>query len=111
VTRTQGEFSRGQLMRAGSDDCVERRLEFEAVYPEAVIVTPATLNDRWRAVLPPGRLPGDGTSTTIGAWSLCDLMDQLEDIYPLGRQTEAAVHAAPTSREHPGRPGCNAPAR
>jgi hypothetical protein len=43
------------------------------------IVTPARPVDRWRAILPLGVLP-DG-STTIGARSLCDLMDQLDALY------------------------------
>jgi hypothetical protein len=37
----------------------------------------------WRAVVPPGLIPdGDGTRTTLGAWDLCDLMNQLDAIYP-----------------------------
>ena len=40
---------------------------------------------RYRAVVPPGLIPdGDGTRTTLGAWDLCDLMDQLDQIYPDG---------------------------
>ena len=44
------------------------------------IVTPARPVDRWRAILPLGVLPDDGT--TIGARSLCDLMDKLDAFYP-----------------------------
>jgi hypothetical protein len=72
---------RRQRTLAGADDCVERRFRFEAAHPEAAIVTPATLNDRWRAVVPPGRIPGDATATTVGAADLCGLMDRLEEIY------------------------------
>jgi hypothetical protein len=31
---------------------------------------------------PPGLIPGDGTRTTLGAWHLGDLMDQLDSICP-----------------------------
>ncbi len=66
----------------GSDveDCVERRRRFEAGQTGVTIVTPARPVDRWRAVLPLGVLPDDGT--TIGARSLCDLMDKLDALYP-----------------------------
>ncbi len=40
---------------------------------------------RWRAVVPPGLIPGDGTRTTLGAWDLGGLMDQLDAIYPAKR--------------------------
>jgi hypothetical protein len=30
----------------------------------------------------PGLIPGDGTQTTLGAWDLAALMDQLDAIYP-----------------------------
>jgi hypothetical protein len=46
------------------------------------IVTPARPGDRWRAILPMGVLPDDGT--TIGARSLCDLMDKLDALYSYG---------------------------
>jgi hypothetical protein len=45
-----------------------------------VILPPAA--GRWRAVVPPGLIPGDGTQTTLGAWDLAGLMDQLDAIYP-----------------------------
>ena len=66
----------------GSDveDCVERRRRFEAEQGGVTIVTPARPVDRWRAILPLGVLPDDGT--TIGARSLCDLMDKLDTLYP-----------------------------
>jgi hypothetical protein len=43
------------------------------------IVTPGRPDDRWRAILPLGVLQDDGT--TIGARSLCDLMDKLDALY------------------------------
>jgi excisionase family DNA binding protein len=46
------------------------------------IVTPGRPEDRWRAILPLGVLPDDGT--TIGARSLCDLMDKLDVLYLYG---------------------------
>ena len=46
---------------------------------------------RWRAVLPAGLIPG-GTRTTLGAWDLGPLMDQLDEIL------------APIGEEHPGQP-------
>jgi hypothetical protein len=68
--------------RVAIQDCVERRRLFEAEQPGVTIVTPARPDDRWRAVLPLGVLPDDGT--TIGARSLCDLMDKLDRFYPDG---------------------------
>jgi hypothetical protein len=62
------------------EDPVMRRLRFEHAHPDAVILPPCA--GRWRAVVPPGLLPGDGTRTTVGAWDLCDLMNQLEELYP-----------------------------
>ena len=44
------------------------------------IVTPARPGDRWRAILPLGVLPDDGT--TLGAPSLCNLMDKLDALCP-----------------------------
>jgi hypothetical protein len=64
----------------GSKDSVVRRQRFEQAHPEAVILPPSA--GRWRAVVPPGLLPGDGTRTTLGSWDLDDLMDQLDAIYP-----------------------------
>jgi hypothetical protein len=63
-------------------DCVERRRRFEAEQTDVTIVTPARTGDRWRAILPMGMLPDDGT--TLGARSLCDLMNKLDGLYPSG---------------------------
>ena len=57
-------------------------LRFEYSHPEAVILPPCA--GRWRAVVPAGLIPGDGTRTTLGAWDLAGLMDQLGAIYPGG---------------------------
>jgi len=43
---------------------------------------PGPAAGRWRAVVPPGLIPGDGTATTLGSWDLRGLMDQLDEIYP-----------------------------
>ena len=67
----------------GREDSVVRR-RFEEAHPEAVILPPCA--GRWRAVIPAGLIPGDGTRTTLGAWDLTDLMDQLDAIYPDSRQ-------------------------
>ncbi len=64
------------------EDSVVRRRRFEHDHPDAVILPPCA--GRWRAVVPPGLLPGDGTRTTLGAWDLGDLMSQLEELYPPG---------------------------
>jgi hypothetical protein len=73
----------------GQEDSVIRRRRFEETHPEAVILPPAA--GRWRAVVPPGLIPGDGTKTTLGAWDLGGLMDQLDAIYPPdGRRDTAA---------------------
>jgi hypothetical protein len=60
-------------------DAVARKQQFEQNHPEAVILPPAA--GRWRAVVPPGLFPGDGTRTTLGSWDLTSLMDQLDAIY------------------------------
>ena len=64
----------------GPEDAVIRRQRFEQAHPGAVILPPTA--GRWRPVVPPGMSPGDGTRTTLGAWDLGDLMDQLDAIYP-----------------------------
>ena len=66
----------------GREDSVVRRRRFEQEHPDAVILPPCA--GRWRAVVPPGLIPGDGTRTTLGAWDLGELMDQLDTIYPPG---------------------------
>jgi hypothetical protein len=71
----------------GREDSVVRRRRFEEAHPEAVILPPCA--GRWRAVLPAGLIPGDGTQTTLGAWDLADLMDQLDAIYPDSGQDTA----------------------
>ena len=48
----------------GREDSVIRRQRFENAHPEAVILPPGT--GRWRAVIPAGLIPGDGTKTTLG---------------------------------------------
>ena len=63
----------------GREDSVVRRRRFEEAHPEAVILPPCA--GRWRSVIPAGLIPGDGTRTTLGAWDLTDLMDQLDTIY------------------------------
>ena len=70
----------------GHVDPVVRRQRFEAAHPEAVILPPAA--GRWRAVLPAGLIPGVGTRTTLGAWDLGDLMDQLDEILPPGGEVQ-----------------------
>ena len=65
---------------SGREDSVVRRRRFEEAHPEAVILPPCA--GRWRAVIPAGLIPGDCTRTTLGAWDLTDLMDQLDAIYP-----------------------------
>lgn len=64
------------------EDPVIRRQRFEQEHPEVVILPPSA--GRWRAVVPAGLIPGDGTRTTLGAWDLCDLMNQLDAIYTPG---------------------------
>jgi len=65
---------------AGEQDQVPRLERFRTAHPEAVILPPTA--GRWRAVVPPGLIPGDGTRTTLGSWDLAGLMDQLEEIWP-----------------------------
>jgi hypothetical protein len=69
-----------RVVDGGAEDAVVRRQRFEQEHPEAVILPPAA--GRWRAVVPPGLLPGDGTRTTLGSWDLEGLMNQLDEIYP-----------------------------
>lgn len=79
----------------GCEDAVIRRRRFEQAHPEAVILPPSA--GRWRAVVPPGLLPGDGTRTTLGAWDLCDLMDQLDEIYRPGDAEHGRTHRRPST--------------
>lgn len=81
MNRSYGAHSLGPLPRGDiGQDCVERRRRFEAEQPGVTIVTPARPGDRWRAILPLGVLPDDGT--TLGAPSLCNLMDKLDALCP-----------------------------
>jgi hypothetical protein len=61
---------------------VARRILFERAHPEVAIVVPVGLNDRWRAIVPLGKIPGRPDETTIGSYGLGGLMDQLDEIYP-----------------------------
>ena len=63
-------------------DAVPRWRVFEQLHPEVTIVPPGGPNDRWRAIVPLGMVPGRPDETTIGAWMLEGLMDQLDEIYP-----------------------------
>ena len=67
---------------SASQDCDVRRRQFEAEHSDATIVTPARPGDRWRVILPLGVLPDNGT--TLGANSLCDLMNKLDSVYSPG---------------------------
>jgi hypothetical protein len=69
-----------RVVGGGQEDAVVRRRRFEEAHPEVVILPPAA--GRWRAVVLPGLIPGDGTRTTLGAWDLEGLMNQLDEIYP-----------------------------
>jgi len=53
------------------EDAVVRRKRFEQAHPEAVILPPSA--GRWRAV---------AAGRTLGAWDLCGLMNQLDQLYP-----------------------------
>jgi hypothetical protein len=76
---------------SGPEDSVVRRQRFEQEHPEGVILPPAA--GRWRVVVPAGLIPGDCSSTTLGAWDLGDLMDQLDAIYPPdGNEGTAGSH-------------------
>ncbi len=68
-----------RVVGGGAEDPVIRRRRFEREHPEAVILPPAA--GRWRAVVPTGLVPGDGTGTTLGSWDLEDLINQLDAIY------------------------------
>jgi hypothetical protein len=70
------------LVGGGKLDAVERRHLFERAYPEVSFVPPATVNDRWRAIVPLGKIPGHPDETTIGSYELAGLMNQLDEIYP-----------------------------
>lgn len=67
---------------AVADDCVERRVQFEAAHPEVQILPPKDpLRGPWRATVPAGEVAGKVLVSTVTAWSLCDLMDKLETAY------------------------------
>jgi hypothetical protein len=71
-----------RLAGEGKEDAVVRRRRFEAAHPEVTILRPGASSSRWRAVVPAGAVPGEPTGTTIGAWQLGGLMDQLDVLYP-----------------------------
>ena len=79
MTDLNGKRTALHVVGGTHEDAVARRHTFEAAHPESVILAPAA--GRWRAVVPPGLLPGDGTRTTLGAYDLGSLMDQLDAIY------------------------------
>jgi len=70
-----------RVVGSGPDDPIERRRRFEVARPEVTILPPATLNDRWRAIVPMGVIPAAPEGTTIDAWQLADLMDQVDAIF------------------------------
>jgi hypothetical protein len=61
---------------------VARRILFQRAHPEVIFVVPARLNDRWRAIVPLGKISGRPDETTIGSYDLGGLMDQLDECYP-----------------------------
>jgi hypothetical protein len=67
-------------------DPVVRRQQFETDHPDVTIVPPGSTvrGDRWLAIVPFGKVPRNPTGTTIGAWKLENLMDQLDEIYSPG---------------------------
>lgn len=72
-----------RLVEGGApDDPVTRMRRFEAAHPGTVIQPPSVAG-RWRAALPPGTPPGEG-SATVGAADLRGLMDRLEELCPPG---------------------------
>jgi len=71
-------------------DAVPRWRVFEQLHPEVTIIPPGTPNDRWRAIVPLGKIPGRTAETTIGDWMLAGLMDQLDEIYPGDRPDGAS---------------------
>ena len=66
----------------GQPGGVARRILFERAHPEVMILPPAGLNDRWRAIVPLGKIPGRPDQTTIGSYGLGGLMDRLDECYP-----------------------------
>ena len=81
-----------RMVGGDAEDSVVRRRRFEEAHPEAVILPPCA--GRWRAVVPPGLLPGDGTRTTLGAWDLESLMAQLEEAY--SQEGEGSGESSPS---------------
>ena len=75
----EGRKAPGAAVRPGPPDPQVRRGQFEDAHPEVTIVVPATLNDRWRAIIP--LTVGGVPTTTLGAWDLGALMDELEEIW------------------------------
>jgi len=68
----------------GQPGGVARKILFERAHPEVAILPPVGLNDRWRAIVPLGKIPGRPDETTIGSYGLGGLMDQLDECYPPG---------------------------
>lgn len=82
MNRVYGGRFLGPPTCGGLDDCVERRRHFEARETAVTILTPERPNGRWQAIIPLGVLPDDGT--TLGAASLCALMNKLDLFYLSG---------------------------
>ncbi len=68
----------------GQPGGVARRVLFERAHPEVSILPPVGLSDRWRAIVPLGKIPGRPGETTLGSYGLGGLMDQLDECYPPG---------------------------
>jgi hypothetical protein len=82
VNRVYGGRLPGLPACGDVEDCVGRRRRFEVRETGVTILTPERPDGRWRAIIPLGMLPADGT--TLCAASLCALMDKLDLLYPSG---------------------------
>jgi len=67
---------------ASRPDALIRRREFETAHPDVTIIPPTVAWERWRAIVPAGKIPADPTATTLGSYALAGLMDQLNELYP-----------------------------
>jgi hypothetical protein len=63
-------------------DGFELLRRFEAAHPEVTVLRPGGLNDPWRAIVPPGTIPGKPLSTTLSAVTAGGLLDQLRPLFP-----------------------------
>lgn len=63
-------------------DAVARMMQFQDEHPGVQVTSPdAGPYSPYKALIPPGAIPGEGREITVTALDLTGLMDQLEDLF------------------------------